>query len=152
MSNADRNKELKFKIEDVIRRSYYSSVSGEFEVYMRGECKVLSYILNENRNDILPGEIAAGLEMTGGRIAGILRTLESKGYIVRRSDDEDRRRVLVSLTDNGRNYISSMMKRVDLLFEEFIERLGCEQTEAFINGFRCLSDVCEEMNNKMKNK
>ena len=45
------------------------------------------------------------LDIQPGSISEILAKLEAKEYIERTKDDEDRRRVIISLTDSGREYI-----------------------------------------------
>lgn len=46
------------------------------------------------------------------RIAVVLNTLEKKGYITRAIDPSDRRRVLVSLTPAGAEYIQGVRRQL----------------------------------------
>ncbi|AEB06183.1 transcriptional regulator, MarR family [Coriobacterium glomerans PW2] len=68
-----------------------------------GEAPVLQYLVNA-KGDIIPSELAGRLGYTRGRMSHILDALESKGYIRRVQDERDRRRVIVSISDEGRRY------------------------------------------------
>ena len=49
------------------------------------------------------------LSMQPGSISEILAKLEAKDYIRRTRDREDKRRVMISLTDSGREYIKDKL-------------------------------------------
>lgn len=52
----------------------------------------------EQRGTSTPGEIATALGLSSGAVTTLLDRLEHSGYVQRRRDAEDRRRVLVELT------------------------------------------------------
>ena len=66
-----------------------------------GEEGVLSCLLHSD-GSLLPGELAVKLDLTSGRIANILRSLESKGLIQRENVVQDGRKMRVFLTENGK--------------------------------------------------
>lgn len=47
-------------------------------------------------------ELGSRLQLDSGTLSPLLKRLESAGYVVRRRDEEDERRVLVDLTKSGR--------------------------------------------------
>lgn len=49
-----------------------------------------------------PGELARLLHLDPGTLSGILKRLESAGWLTRRPDPKDRRRALLGLTEAGR--------------------------------------------------
>ena len=65
-----------------------------------GEAPVLQYLSGID-GDVIPSEIAKKLKFSRARMSHILDSLESKGYVQRRTDPNDRRRVLVSITEEG---------------------------------------------------
>lgn len=67
---------------------------------MRGELAVIR-LLEEEGRALTAGEISRLLRMTTSRIAAVLGALEKKGLIVRSTDERDKRRVLVTLTQRG---------------------------------------------------
>lgn len=68
---------------------------------MCGEMAVMR-LLYTSEQDMTAGELSSKLCMTTSRIAAVLNSLEKKGWIERRNDTNDRRRVLVSLTEIGK--------------------------------------------------
>ncbi|MFY0544105.1 MarR family winged helix-turn-helix transcriptional regulator [Brevibacillus sp. H7] len=51
----------------------------------------------------LPSELGDDLAVTRANVSGLLNALEKMGLVHREFDPEDRRRVLVHLTESGRN-------------------------------------------------
>lgn len=76
-----------------------------------GEAPVLQYLSGID-GDVIPSEIAKKLKFSRARMSHILDSLESKGYVQRRTDPNDRRRVLVSITEEGRDFAAKKMPRV----------------------------------------
>lgn len=68
-----------------------------------GEDPVLEYLSRQD-GGMTPSDLAKKLGYTRPRMTRILDSLESKGYIVREQDSTDRRRVIASCTDAGREH------------------------------------------------
>ena len=58
-----------------------------------------------------PGEISAKLLKSGGNITLVVDNLEKNGLVRRQRDPDDRRAVVVSLTEQGRQRISNIFPR-----------------------------------------
>ena len=69
----------------------------------QGEMAVLCYLLFSH-NGASAGELTAEFKVRSSRTAAILNGLERKGYAVRSSDPEDKRRVRVYITEKGKKY------------------------------------------------
>lgn len=67
-----------------------------------------------------------------------LRSLEEKGLIQRGTDPEDRRNTLVWLTDQGRETMDVMQKRMENLFEGIFADFGEERMRKLIRELRDL--------------
>lgn len=89
-----------------------------------GEPPVLQYLLSA-KADVAPSDIAGHLRLSRARVSHILDSLESKGYIERNIDPADRRRVIVTITDSGREHaeqrnsesVSALAKQLSALGE-----------------------------------
>lgn len=76
-----------------------------------------------------PGDLSEQMGISTARVAAILNGLEAKGYILRRSGPGDRRRVLVELTEAGRergqalyrHMVNHVMSTLQLLDREEID-------------------------------
>lgn len=95
-----------------------------------GEMPVLQFLSSKN-GDVIPSEIAKKLKFSRARMSHILDSLETKGFITRRPDPSDRRRVLVAITDKGREFdaekhaesVSSLAKQLSSLGEHDAQEL-----------------------------
>jgi DNA-binding MarR family transcriptional regulator len=73
-----------------------------FDGALQGEGFVLNYIARR-RCEVLPGEIGSEMNVSSARIAQTLNSIEKKGWIIRRIDKNDRRKILIELTLEGRD-------------------------------------------------
>ena len=72
-----------------------------FSEVMQGETFVLYYIALHD-GDVLPGEISTEMDVSSARVATALNNLERKGLIIRQIDKNNRRKILVSITPEGK--------------------------------------------------
>jgi DNA-binding MarR family transcriptional regulator len=68
---------------------------------LRGEIYALHFLVFHD-GEALPGEISNEMNVSSARIAQTLNGMEKKGWISRRIDTSDRRRILVNLTPEGK--------------------------------------------------
>ncbi|MFD9318006.1 MarR family winged helix-turn-helix transcriptional regulator [Streptomyces sp. NPDC060053] len=76
-----------------------------------------AYVIQAGENLLTAGDLATRVHVTTGAVTGILNRLERAGYVTRRPDPEDRRRVRVAA-------IPSAVARVHALYEPYYARLG----------------------------
>ena len=74
-----------------------------------------------------PSELAAGETFTSQAIAGIVRELERRDLVQRSGDLQDRRRVLVAITDAGRELL---MRREQAVVDATVRALEEDYTPA----------------------
>jgi DNA-binding MarR family transcriptional regulator len=74
-----------------------------------------------------PRRIAEELQMTSSNVAAALRELEEAGYVVRRKDSADARRVSVLVTDRGRAVVASVQGERDTWLGRAMETLLDEE-------------------------
>ncbi len=61
-----------------------------------------------DREWVTAGEIAEALQVNHNAAVGLVQRAESAGLVTRSTDDEDRRRVRVSLTEQGEEILSNL--------------------------------------------
>jgi len=143
MDKADAG--LSDELIEVLRQYYYMKIPLGLENFMQGEMKVLSYIhYTAGGGEIATGDIVSALDMTGGRVAGILRSLEKKGFISRRTDENDRRRIMVSPTYAGSDYVENGREQLRSGLSAIINAMGSESAENFIRSMEEFVNACRK--------
>ena len=143
MDKADAG--LSDELIEVLRQYYYMKIPLGLENFMQGEMKVLSYIhYTAGGGEIATGDIVSALDMTGGRVAGILRSLEQKGFISRRTDENDRRRIMVSPTPAGSDYVENGRELLRSRLSAIINAMGSESAENFIRSMEEFVNACRK--------
>jgi len=91
--------------------------------FTRGEMCILNYLYDQDL-PTQPGELRSIMEASSARVAAVLRTLENKGQIERCVDENDRRKVLVNITEDGRKLVEMRRREVQAYFAQIICQLG----------------------------
>jgi DNA-binding MarR family transcriptional regulator len=86
-------------------------------------------------------EAVAGLRRSKQRSSQLIDTLVLRGYLERRTDPEDRRRMSVRLTERGRAASAAIQSAVDAIDAELAERLTPEELHGLRAGLAALADI-----------
>ncbi|MBT1167043.1 MarR family winged helix-turn-helix transcriptional regulator [Bifidobacterium simiarum] len=100
----------------------------------KGELPAL-HMLAVSSTPLTPGRMSDTLGVSPGRVSAILDRLEKKGMVVRETDPSNRRNVLVSITDKGREVDHQSFTEIHNRFVRVFERMGEEHTRQFLD--RC---------------
>ena len=119
-------------VMQALKSTYFNNSANASTEYLKGECRLLSFLKIDPERKYQPGELAKELGLTTARIASILKTLEKKGYILRECSPEDKRKVFVEITENGKEYIDKKRENACLFFDGAFEKLSEEESEQFI--------------------
>lgn len=119
-------------------------VHQEISRIVRGELFVLNY-LNEHNGIAHPKELSENLAVSTARIARLLKHMEEENLIVRFTDINDSRQVIVQLTQLGSMQIDLTRKKVLDHTIRMLERLGPEDAREYIRIqekiCRCCTDI-----------
>ena len=84
----------------------------------------------EERGEVLPKELSDTMCVSTARVAIAINDLSDKGFITREIDGDDRRQIIVKLTDKGREHISAQRQKfIDNIAELFAELGEHDATE-----------------------
>ncbi|WP_234122672.1 MarR family winged helix-turn-helix transcriptional regulator [Clostridium hydrogenum] len=89
----------------------------------RGEMAVLGFLIMEHDN-ATAGEISERFKVTTARIANTLNSLEKKKFIERHADPDDRRKVIVHVTGEGRTAAENKYNEAVNGLKEMLMDLG----------------------------
>lgn len=132
---------LKDRMIKALGSIYYMEAFHQVVEFLQGELYILHYILNHGDEEINPSVLSEMLHISRPRVTTALAALRRKGYVETKMDEDDRRRLMVYLTDSGREFIIGRQNQVEEYFTGFIKGLGEIKAEELIN----LLDVIVEM-------
>ena len=106
---------------------------------LRGEQFVLGFV-SHAEGSVIPSDISAEMGISTARIAAALNSLESKGLITRRIDPNDRRKILVELTDAGRAKEQEHTNSIMRVMTRMLENLGEADAVEFLRILKKLAE------------
>ncbi|MEG0774224.1 MarR family transcriptional regulator [Clostridium sp.] len=101
----------------------------------KSEARVLlciEYLSEEKECKVNISEISKNLSITSPSTTEFVKNLTNKGYIERHVNQNDKRVVEITLTDEGEKIVQELKKYFNSLFSGIIERLGREQSELLL--------------------
>lgn len=109
----------------------------------RGECFVLR-CLARSKAPLLPSDLSEQSHASTARIAVVLNTLEKKGLISRAIDPTDRRRILVSLTNVGQEYVAVVRTQLRKDMKHLLEELGEQDAREYLRITKRILQISQE--------
>lgn len=107
----------------------------DFLNYCQGEKGILKtlflYEKLEKRN-LTPGEIGNIQNLTSGRVATTLKSLEKKFYIERTTDNKDHRKIIVRLTEKGQKVAEKIIEKIKNDVQKLIDKLGEHDAKEYL--------------------
>lgn len=117
---------------------------------LHGERFALFYI-SKHEGNVIPSDISNEMGISSARVAAALNSLETKGLILRRIDGEDRRRIIVKLTEAGREQVEAHNRKVIGITANMLGYLGEEDARELLRIMKKLSDKCPQDFDEMQN-
>ncbi|NLU50177.1 MAG: MarR family transcriptional regulator [Syntrophomonadaceae bacterium] len=97
------------------------------------------------REGLTPTEIGQMLDLEKGSLTTILDQLEEMGFIVRRVDPNDRRKLLVSLSRAGRDQMDKTMSQYTESLVKLFKDVEDEEKATFIRSLRHVVDFIKKL-------
>ncbi|MDR1082771.1 MAG: transcriptional regulator [Coriobacteriales bacterium] len=119
---------------------YRSGALSQIDRYSSGESHLLG-LLNLHGEPLHPSDLQKQTCNTSARIAAILVSLEKKGFITREIDRQDRRKVLVSITDKGREHAQYEIDKISEEIKAVLRQLGKRDTEELLRILERLLEI-----------
>lgn len=104
----------------------------------RSQWRVLAYVYRDQ--GLAQSELADVLDVGKVTLGGLVDRLEAKGWLERRSDDNDRRIKRVYLRPDAEPIIQSMRAPAQELYTAVVKGLSAEQQENLIDMLQLLKD------------
>ena len=87
------------------------------------------------------GQIARIQGVTPATATTLVTTLESRGWVTREHDQEDRRKIVVSLTSEGAATLSASQRVAETAMADLLVPLNAEQLQRLLDGLGVLGEL-----------
>lgn len=141
MDYTDLAAELMAKTGRMMKSSFWPKKASAF---LHGEMFILNYLVNR-QEDVLPSELSCAMNASTARVAMALKSLETKGLIERRIDKEDRRKVIVSITQQGNDLVKSEREDMHRKMVQIISELGEADTREYMRIIDRIAEISERI-------
>jgi DNA-binding MarR family transcriptional regulator len=84
------------------------------------------------------------LSVSKAAVSQMLGSLEKRGYIRREIDHDNRRRIIITLTEQGETTVNEAEKKMDVLMSRIITRFGEKDTRNFTRLLERFVEVVDE--------
>ena len=110
-----------------------------------GERRILGY-LTFGKNGVPSGDLSEKLDLTTPRVASALNSLAKKGYIERNRDENDKRMVIVSITESGKSFMMEEYNKLITMMQKTLQKLGENDSLELIRIIKRIKEITNEMN------
>ena len=105
----------------------------------------VKYNAPQSNTNVGISDIQKLLYTSKAAISKMLGVLEKKGYINRDINKQNRRELIITLTEKGNTVLKDIGKDTDDMLLKIISQLGQEQTEQIINAINQFADVISDV-------
>lgn len=116
--------------------------------FLRGEDAILLYLYESLKCDVVtPSDISENLNITSARVAATLNSLQSKGFITREIDEEDRRKIIIKLTKEGEDVAKCLRNKHFDELNHILTKLGEDDTNELLRIIKDITKILKEEKN-----
>ncbi len=84
-------------------------------------------------DEIAASDLAAATCLRASSLSRIIKDLENRGYLSRRSQLEDLRRTMISITPRGRSLMLQIAPTAAAIYGDIADRFGRERLESLVD-------------------
>lgn len=127
-----------------IRREY-PHVKFESEIFpkIKNDIFILSYLYHHN-GMAHPKDLSREFMISSARMAVLLKQLEEKGGIVRKTDPEDNRQTIVQITAEGSDFFEACNAKIIGFLAKLFEEIGEDDARELIRINKKMMNVITE--------
>lgn len=108
-----------------------------------GQVFMLHFIRKEQRCSVK--KLAEKMEVASSAITVMLDRLENHGFVTRARTKEDRRVVMIELTEAGAEKLNFVMKERKKILSECFTQMESNELEPFINSLEKLASIAQNL-------
>lgn len=131
-------------LKEMIIELYHTISNTKIDEFLVGECAVLMYLYHKEDGEY-PSKLSTFLDVSRARITSVINTLKNKGYVEIRNEKEDRRKVKVFITNEGREYLEHKRQMFDKIFDDLLSVIDDDRIDTVIHSINYLIELFRNM-------
>lgn len=116
----------------------------QIDITSMGISNLLGFLAFSDRS-VSAGEISEYMNVSTARVAVLLKKMSEKHLVEKSQDPKDARRVMVSITDEGRKILQEKRQEILLYSSAIIERFGKEKIMSFVETCKEIKEIVDEV-------
>ena len=113
------------------------------EDFVHGEMRILAY-LAEDGDGASPGDICENLAMTTPRISSAVASLEKKKLVIRETDERDKRRLHVYITEEGKALVDYKKNELTSALAHLFAELGEDDAREYVRIMGRIGEIAKK--------
>ncbi|WP_308654247.1 MarR family transcriptional regulator [uncultured Anaerococcus sp.] len=93
-----------------------------------------------SKGNLSIGEVREAILSSVGTISLVVKNLEKMGYVKRKTDENDKRVSILSLTDEGRDVIGKVIPENETMIYDYMKDLSEEETKTLLGLLKKLGE------------
>ena len=122
---------------------YLKQYSSSYDV---NKTQLRALVFVNNNGPISMTDLCAKLNIEKGSLTSMVDDLTDKGYVVREKDASDRRKYLITITENGKNVALDFMGKLSDSLEEKLFKLTEEEQSKYMEAIGTLQTILNKEN------
>lgn len=127
----------------IFEQTFQKKIAGKFRELSKNQPMVIKIIGTEE--EIMPSTLGKYTGMEKSSLTRMVDDLEKKGVVFRKTDPEDRRKVLVSLTEKGFDYYNCLSRIATEMADEILQFVDDKDVEDYLNSLETMVKILRKV-------
>ena len=129
----------------IFDQTFHKKIAGKFKELSKNQPMVIKIIGMEG--EVMPSTIGKYTGMEKSSLTRMVDDLEKKGIVYRKTDPDDRRKVLVSLTEKGLDCYNQLNEITAEMADEILKFVDENDLEEFVQSLETMVRILRKINN-----
>jgi len=129
----------------IFYQTFHKKIAGKFKELSKNQPMVIKIIGMEG--EVMPSTIGKYTGMEKSSLTRMVDDLEKKGIVYRKTDPDDRRKVLVSLTEKGLDCYNQLNEITAEMADEILKFVDENDLEEFVQSLETMVRILRKINN-----
>ena len=127
----------------IFEQTFQKKIAGKFKELSKNQPMVIKIIGIEG--EIMPSTLGKYTGMEKSNLTRMVDDLEKKGIVFRKTDPEDRRKVLVSLTEKGLDCYNYLSQITTEMAEEILQFVDDKDVEDYMQSLETIVKILRKI-------